>query len=270
MRISYLCSLLFCLTLFVPVYLQAQEVEWLEGAYASGNAFVRGQDNAINKNGEMYSAGQVNSQANQINYLSLNTPIQSSQNNNGYILKKNNQGTGQWLEVIENGVVNSITLEDEEYVYVTGKLTGDAYFNGGNDTLQKISTANLELFIAKFDQNNGNLIWATRPLYNGGPITNTNSSGKTILFHKGHIYLGGYYTDSIALDSNIGFNDNGEGGPFIAKYDTSGQPLWGNFTDNTGGSGGSSSSHTVNSLNLKNDKIITTGTISNSSSFGLN
>jgi hypothetical protein len=83
---------------------------------------------------------------------------------------------------------------------------------------------NYDIALAKYSSF-GQLIWA-RHL---GGATGYDLARKLILDTHGHIYIGGYFSNTVWIDSTASIIINrsvGVGTPFFAKYDTSGTLQW--------------------------------------------
>jgi hypothetical protein len=137
-----------------------------------------------------------------------------------FIVKYDGGGNVIWAKTIATGLIansreQSMCIDLSGNIYVTGAIEYQAIF--GNDTLSNVW---LGVFIAKYDAS-GNLLWVTSP--NGEAIGNAISADAS-----GNIYLTGYFGGFVAFG-----NDTLSGLPFssctifIAKYDSSGNALWG-------------------------------------------
>jgi hypothetical protein len=144
-----------------------------------------------------------------------------------FIVKYDGGGNLLWAKKIASGLVTdereqSMCADLAGNIYITGAILYQAIF--GTDTL---STAWLSVFIAKYDSS-GNLVWITN--------TGDEALGRSISTDANcNIYLTGYFGNLVAFG-----NDTLAGLPFsnsavfIAKYDSSGNSLWGRTP---GGSG---------------------------------
>jgi len=137
-----------------------------------------------------------------------------------FIVKYDGGGNVVWAKMIATGLIansreQSMCIDLSGNIYVTGAIQYQAIFD--NDTL---SNAWLGVFMAKYDSA-GNLLWVTSP--SGEAIGNAIAADA-----NGNIYLTGYFGGSVAFG-----NDTLAGLPFsnttifIARYDSSGNALWG-------------------------------------------
>jgi hypothetical protein len=137
-----------------------------------------------------------------------------------FIVKYDNGGNVLWAKKIATGLVansreQSMCADIHRNIYITGAIQNQAIFD--NDTLL---SGWLGVFVAKYDLN-GNLDWVKS--------TSDQAIGNAISADaNGNVYLTGYFGSSVAFG-----NDTLAALPFsnftifIAKYDSSGNALWG-------------------------------------------
>ncbi|MBK6398872.1 MAG: SBBP repeat-containing protein [Bacteroidetes bacterium] len=111
----------------------------------------------------------------------------------------------------------SISTDMHGNSYITGQFQDTIDF--GPTTLVNTGTYGENIFIAKYDAS-GNIVWAKIP---GG---NHGSEGFGIAADRsGNVYVTGSFRGSISFGATT-LTANGTGNFFIAKYDSSGTPLW--------------------------------------------
>ena len=144
------------------------------------------------------------------------------------------------------------------FVYVTGHYSGDAKFD--NDTIYNTTpnNGNWDIFVAKFNANNGVNVWAKTAGGKGvdkgyGIYVNTS----------GDIYNTGYYRDTATFATTT-FTSNGLQDAYVSKYDLNGNLQWAKSYGSSG-------------FDLSNDitqdasgNLYAMGRFSNSIAFGTN
>ena len=123
---------------------------------------------------------------------------------------------------------NSLDVDASGNIYLTGIFSTTVDFDPGSGTATLISAGSNDIFIAKYDSA-GNYTWA---LGLGGV---SSDIGEVVLNDgQGNLYLGGEFgSDSIDIDPGAGsvilYNASSSSSqdPFIAKFDTAGNLLWG-------------------------------------------
>lgn len=90
--------------------------------------------------------------------------VTSEGQNDIFILKLDSLGNFVWVKIIEGtegsltGYGNSVSLDNNSNVYVTGSFLGTADFDPGNGTHIKSSFGNSDAFVLKLDSA-GNFSW---------------------------------------------------------------------------------------------------------------
>jgi hypothetical protein len=143
-----------------------------------------------------------------------------------FIVKYDRGGNVIWAKKVATGLnansrEQSMCIDVSGNIYITGTTYGTAIFE--NDTI----AAYLSVFLAKYDSN-GSKLWVKNAY--GAGIGNAIAADA-----NGNIYMTGYFGGLVAFG-----NDTLTGLPFsnstifVAKYDSSGNALWGR---SPGGSG---------------------------------
>ena len=158
-----------------------------------------------------------------------------------FLAKYNSNGNLSWARSVgglrwDNSL--GICTDLNSNVYVTGNFENLAIF--GNDTIYGNWYSNT--FLAKFD-NNGYVIWAK-------PVAGTNfyrSSALGICSDaSNNIYITGWFMYSIVF-SNDTLSNYGTASVYTAKYDSSGNAIWGRSPGGTGNDFGNSICRTIGS-----------------------
>jgi hypothetical protein len=201
--------------------------EW--GTYYGGTKRENFNGTASDPLGNVYVAGMAESSGN-IATSGVHQQTISGQRD-AILIKFNSYGQRLWATYFGGSgldVAQSCATHESQFVYISGSTTSSnglatpgahqATKNGGEDG-----------FLAQFDQT-GQLGWAT---YYGGNALDGSSNCATDL--SGDVYMVGF-TESInhiasapSHQSNIGGNTDG----FLAKFDASGQRVWGTYYGGT-------------------------------------
>jgi hypothetical protein len=168
-----------------------------------------------------------------INLYSYNeSSITLNKNNtNSFVSQYDLSGNPIWGSIIGNCNINNICT-DNSYVYVTGYFSSQSTLTLYNVSNQPTIVLNNEgdynnrnILIAKYDLS-GNPLWGTI-IYGIGDVSSTS-----ICTDNSYVYITGYFTTQLTLnDIVLNGNDNNI---FIAKYDLSGNPIWGSVIGSTG------------------------------------
>jgi hypothetical protein len=132
-----------------------------------------------------------------------------------------------------------ICTDSNRNVYVTGYFQYHAFF--GSDTL--IGNSYVNMFVAKYDSS-GNKLWTKKA---DGTISAAYDIGTGITADAGgNVYITGYFRNSICLGNDT-LGNAGANSIFVAKYDSSGNALWGRGPGGTGSDYGAGIAADINS-----------------------
>ncbi len=145
----------------------------------------------------------------------------------GFLLQLDTAGNYLWGKSFggsSSDEVREICLDDQNNIYLTGKVSGNADLDPGSTSFMVSANAAGNTFVAKLTPN-AQFLWAT--LFNG---TNTNI-GYSLIFHQNHLNLAGYFKDTISIpqiDNTMhDYISNGDNDAYIADIDpTSGLTNW--------------------------------------------
>jgi len=158
--------------------------------------------------------------------------------NNGsydvFVAKYDTGGNELWSKSDGGGGAEgglSISTDASKNVLVTGYFQGAAAF--GNDSI--FGHGNVDVFIAKYDTY-GNNIWAKSAI---GPGYDWNFGSGIAVDASNNIYITGYFQNSIVF-GNDALGNSGQWSIFTAKYDSSGNALWGRSPGGTNNDYGNS------------------------------
>ncbi len=150
----------------------------------------------------------------------------------GFLVKYGANGEEIWAKRIGGSGIDlceDVFVDGEDNILVTGSFENSAQF--GDYTLVSPNQATYqEVFAAKFDSE-GNNIWAECALV---PFYGNYASGNGIASDaEGNVYLTGYFQYSLAFGEDT-LSTAGNIGIFLAKYDSTGNALWGRTPGGTG------------------------------------
>ena len=231
MKKIYLISLLLSLSNFA----QNSAIIRSWGTYFGDNRFFL-QDSQIDKNGDLYIVGAVNSQNLPIPIFSTPNSYQSTYNGggDGFIAKFNNLGQLVWATYFggnENDSINGIDIDSNNNIYIVG-LTQSASNISSINSFQPNYAGNQDFFMASFSQN-GSLIWSS---YYGGSDEELSYPGNTgNVINKRlqicHDKSNSFYISGYSFSNDLGtlgtFQPDRQQSKFIiAKFNNNGVRLW--------------------------------------------
>ncbi len=201
----------------------AQTFEWAK--QMGGNSDGKGHSTALDALGNVYTTG----------FFSGTTDfdpgpgtfnLTSSAGLEIFISKLDASGNFVWAKQLEGTTLNrgnSITVDINGYIYVTGYFAGTVDFDPSPGVFNLSSAGSADIFILKLDPS-GNFEWAKQM---GG--TGDDRSNSIAVDDNGNVYTTGYFTGTADFDPGAGlFNLSTAGNDdvFIAKLDASGDFLW--------------------------------------------
>ncbi|MFH1322201.1 MAG: SBBP repeat-containing protein [Bacteroidota bacterium] len=201
--------------IFVVKYDQAGNIIWAKSA--GGTSFDRSFDIAADVFGNVYITGWFNSTTMTFDTTTLN--------NNGffdfYILKYDSAGNEKWAKNAGGNMEDEgfgIITDPSGYIYVTGNFHSASITF---DTITLTSYGDRDMFIVKYDSS-GSVVWAKNAGGNG------QDRGEEVAIDKsGNVIIAGWFFSVdmvLASDTMINY---GERDIFVAKYDSSGNIIWG-------------------------------------------
>ena len=130
---------------------------------------------------------------------------------------------------------NGIVIDASSNVYITGAFSGTADFDPSTTATANLTSAGSgDIFMAKYDSS-GNYIWAKRFGNGLGDV------GTGIAVDAGsNVYITGTFRVGVTFGPSISASSVGQSDDFIAKFDNSGNCIWGKgfgsvFIDNSYG-----------------------------------
>ncbi|MCX7861706.1 MAG: gliding motility-associated C-terminal domain-containing protein [Bacteroidales bacterium] len=211
----------FFIGLFVScaLFSQRNDLLWLKHVTGVGNSIPTAI--VIDAAGNHYIAGNftttISVESN--NYTSVG-------GQDIYVIKYNNQGQALWTITIggtsaEN--VNGLALSpDGSFLYVGGQFQSASCSFGSTN----LSTSGVnDVFLAKYQTSNGNLVWAIKSAYG----TNQQLVGNLTVDPSGNIVQIGKYIDNVTFYGGtvtlnspfVGIQQN-----YVSKFDQNGNLIW--------------------------------------------
>lgn len=185
----------------------------------SSSAFDRGNSVAVDADGNMYVAGNFSETA---TFGSLT--VNSAGDQDGFIVKYNDQGVEQWVRRVGGtGVdnINGISISGTD-VYITGSFNGIANFNTPFSFVNNniTSAGSTDIFLAKFNTS-GTFLWTRRAGGTGGDVANSVAASGT------DVYITGSFTGTANFNTPSATGTNeisaiGNTDIFIAKFNSTG------------------------------------------------
>ena len=144
-------------------------------------------------------------------------------NSSGNVVWAKSAGGSDYDEFISDHGGHNIATDYLGNVYITGIFGSTIVF--GNDTLRQ-SSPNGDIFIAKYDST-GNVFWATSI---GGDLVEEGYALTTDV--DGNVYVtGSFRSPTISIGSDTLYLASGGASMFVAKYNSSGIPIWARATN---------------------------------------
>ncbi len=206
------------------------------GTYFGDHRFLL-QDSKVDKNGDLYIVGAVNSQNLPTPVFSTPNPFNSAYNGgdgDGFIVKFNNLGQLVWATYFggnENDSINGIDIDSNNNIYIVG-LTQSASNISTLNSFQPNYGGNQDFFIAKFSQN-GSLNWSSYYGGSDGEISYPGNGGSSTLkrLQICHNNVDSFYISGYSLSNDLGtigtFQPDRQQSQFIiAKFKNNGSRIW--------------------------------------------
>ncbi len=215
-----------CLDIFLTKYDSDGNVVWSRSPVGLGCERARGV--AADSEGNVYIVGYFWND--NISFGDHTFIYQGS--HDGFIAKYDVNGNVVWAEQIAGSgydLCEDVFVDAQDNILVTGSFQNEAQF-GNNTVVSPNEDTYQEVFAAKFNSE-GNNIWAECALV---PFNGNYASGNGIASDpEGNVYLTGYFQHSLAFGEDT-LGTAGNIAMFLAKYDSSGNALWGRTPGGTG------------------------------------
>jgi len=240
-------SMLSCVQLVI-----AQQWSWVKPA--GGTSVDNGYGIATDYAGNVFITGSYEGTA-----TFGTTQLTNSGQKDIFVVKYNAQGIVQWAKKAAGSGVDegtAIAVDAAGDCYVTGYFSGTCTFATGTSFT---SSNGKDVFIAKYNGSNGNLVWAKSVSVTG----DAEGSGIAV-DDDGVVYITGYFRNTATFKSSpggISLSATGGLDAFLAKYNNTGTCQWAK-------KGGGSSLDRAYGIALKEDYLIITGYFEQTATFG--
>ncbi len=227
---------------FVAKYSSAGNVLWVRGGGGAG--FDSGSDVAVDGSGNCFVTGFIKDTAwfgNQMLTINQNWMYKCY---NLFLAKYDNMGNLLW---VKQGTGNSdiwgtgVATDASGNCCVSGYFTGSCTF--GNTSLTAAGQQYRDILVLKYD-GSGNVLWA-----NKAGSTYTDMAEEVISDNAGNFYVTGNYMSNVFF-GNISVGGIGGWDLFVAKYNSSGNPVW---VQTAGGGLNSTTGYNAIAMNASGD-----------------
>ena len=215
MKTKLLTSTLFFMHSLISL---SQIFDWskIEGLWA----YDYGYGITTDASGNLYVTGKYEQQAN-----FSGTILNNRGNHDVFVAKYSSTGVPIWIKTAGGAMGDygtSISCDGHSYLYVAGEVEGYGIpVSFDNSAISFNCIGDNDIFFAKYDLS-GNLIWAKH----AGAYKNDKALGITH-DQKGNVFLCGLFVDSTLFEGNHLLLGKGNKDIFLAKFDSSGNYVWG-------------------------------------------
>lgn len=201
--------------MFIAKYDTSGNVTWVKTLSTTGVIHSRGYGVSCDESGNVYACGGTKGDT----YFEGNYLFTSNGDYDGTIVKFDSNGNYIWgrrLGGAESDKAYAIASDRNGFVYVTGYFVGTAEFSSSVDLT---GNGHTEIFLAKYNADNGNLDWAKMAGDTGfdrGWDVMVNINGNIVITGE---FQTGYFGTNQAYS-------RGNQDMFVAAYDSNGDNLW--------------------------------------------
>ncbi|MFW6257728.1 MAG: SBBP repeat-containing protein [Prolixibacteraceae bacterium] len=220
---------LFCLNALS----QSTGFEWANSIISSG--MVSPSSVETDSNGNIFVSGEFTGRAD-FDPGEDSLFLESYGHDDIFISKYNILGQLIWAFNIGedyNDVCNSMTLDEDFNIYITGRFARTVDFDPGNGTHELSTTGSDDIFIAKYDSA-GNFKWA----YSMGLLNATDEGTSVTTDKDGNVLVTGWFQGTVDFDPGEGVHNltTTRTSCFILKLSDDGNFIWAEKINSTGGS----------------------------------
>jgi len=212
---------------FLVKYDPNGNVQWIRTATLnSGQSNAQANYVTVDANGNPYITGIFQDTISFGGHILTNGTLL----HNAFIAKYDANGNILWAQspTCSNCSAEGSGLAADQFgnVYEAGNYAGGSTISFGASTLSKTNSGNM--FLTKYD-GNGNVLWAANANIPSNASAIISSPGEYITTDAANnIYIAGNYIDTITIGSQTLITGlfNGYGNAFVAKYSSTGSPVW--------------------------------------------
>ncbi|HDR50681.1 MAG TPA: hypothetical protein ENN90_03545, partial [Mariniphaga anaerophila] len=146
-----------------------------------------------------------------------------------FISKFNTNGQLIWVKNIGgkyNDVCNSMTLDENSNIYITGRFSSTVDFNPGEGNYELESNSGADIYIAKYDSS-GVFLWAVR--IGGEGYNDGDDEGTSIITdNDGNVLVTGWFQGTVDFNPGAGVHNlsTARVSCFILKLSADGEFIW--------------------------------------------
>lgn len=199
--------------------------QWARNDGGTGDDRVRGF--SVNKNGNLYLTGNINTFGASITYSFTPVTLSNISSNDFYVTKYNTLGNVEWVRNTGNAIGYDINADNNGNVAITGDFSGSTLIIAGVSISK--TNPNRQVFTAKLNDA-GTVQWLKTENGIGG-----SSQGANVRIDAdGNILVGAMFNGtSITVDTTV-FTVAGSTDIILFKYEPTGTVLWSNAIQSIG------------------------------------
>ncbi|MBI1336224.1 MAG: choice-of-anchor D domain-containing protein [Phycisphaera sp.] len=213
---------------FVVKFSPSGQHQW--STYLGGTGNDSGNSVAVAPDGSVYVTGTTASSG----WVSGGDDTSQNGGTDGFVVKLNAAGQHQWSTYLggtSNDYGNSVAVDPDGSVYVTGETFSTGWVSGGYDTSQNGSA---DGFVVKLNAA-GQHLWST---YLGG--TEYDYGFSVAVAPDGSVYVTGQTFSSGWVSGGYDIDYGGGADGFVVKLNAAGQHLWSTYLGGTATDNGNS------------------------------
>jgi hypothetical protein len=222
--ITFATSLIFLI--FLNATSQSTGFEWAKGITCTEE--FSPSSVKTDSDGNIFVAGEFSDIA-EFNTGHESAALESFGYDDIFISKFNTNGQLIWVKNIGgkyNDVCNSMTLDENSNIYITGRFSSTVDFNPGEGNYELESNSGADIYIAKYDSS-GVFLWAVR--IGGEGYNDGDDEGTSIITdNDGNVLVTGWFQGTVDFNPGAGVHNlsTARVSCFILKLSADGEFIW--------------------------------------------
>jgi len=222
--ITFATSLIFLI--FLNATSQSTGFEWAKGITCTEE--FSPSSVKTDSDGNIFVAGEFSDIA-EFNTGHESAALESFGYDDIFISKFNTNGQLIWVKNIGgkyNDVCNSMTLDENSNIYITGRFSSTVDFNPGEGNYELESNSGADIYIAKYDSS-GIFLWAVR--IGGEGYNDGDDEGTSIITdNDGNVLVTGWFQGTVDFNPGAGVHNlsTARVSCFILKLSADGEFIW--------------------------------------------